>query len=411
MILFLFHFILSTHISVFLCQLIILTCRNLFLSLCHRIILPCHNLFLSLSLPPDHFHSTTLTIMRNISPWWITEKMPNWNKYIPLNYFLILIISNLLVFIIHLCVISLSLTLWTRKPAIAVCVWDPNNPEWPLIWYRPGRLGFKGLILNDMTPRTFFKLTTSSSKLYLFFLPVTSDILWRFCGPVQHPVSGRRLELRSGTTAFHSRYSILFILFIFITNATWPGANQQLKFYLKLFQGQDIRNDPWNVHCGSYSAPAEGVWPVATVESHLWSGCHVEVEASGFRWISTYLLFEGCFGHSSTFAPPFLFLSFYHSVHLYKPTPIWCALKTEQVASSIPGSVGYISYPMFVEPQITWVSSVFSGYINIWLDTKIVFKKDNSKFQTNSISFCLELFPREYYGKEFSATICWLLNW
>ena len=48
-------------------------------------------------------------------------------------------------------------------------------------------------------------------------------------------------------------------------------------------------------------------------------------------------------------------------------------LGMEQVVSSIPGSVGYISYPMFVEPTITWVPSSFSGYI--WLDTKIVFKR------------------------------------
>ena len=31
------------------------------------------------------------------------------------------------------------------------------------------------------------------------------------------------------------------------------------------------------------------------------------------------------------------------------------------------------TYPMFIEPTITWVSSGFSGYI--WLDTKIVLKK------------------------------------
>ena len=48
------------------------------------------------------------------------------------------------------------------------------------------------------------------------------------------------------------------------------------------------------------------------------------------------------------------------------------ALGTEQVVSSIPGSVGYTSYPMFIEPTITYVPSEFSGYI--WLDTKIVFK-------------------------------------
>ena len=39
---------------------------------------------------------------------------------------------------------------------------------------------------------------------------------------------------------------------------------------------------------------------------------------------------------------------------------------------SIPDIVGYISYPMFIEPTITRVPSGFSGYI--WLDTKIVLK-------------------------------------
>ena len=40
---------------------------------------------------------------------------------------------------------------------------------------------------------------------------------------------------------------------------------------------------------------------------------------------------------------------------------------------SISGSVGYISYPMFIEPTNFWVPSGFSGYI--WLDTKIVLEK------------------------------------
>ena len=53
-------------------------------------------------------------------------------------------------------------------------------------------------------------------------------------------------------------------------------------------------------------------------------------------------------------------------------------LGTEQVVSSIPGSVGYI-YPMFIEPTITRVPSGFSGYI--WLDTKIVFKKKEPSLQ------------------------------
>ena len=39
----------------------------------------------------------------------------------------------------------------------------------------------------------------------------------------------------------------------------------------------------------------------------------------------------------------------------------------------IPGSVGYISNSMFIQPTITWVPSGFFGYI--WLDTKIVLQK------------------------------------
>ena len=38
------------------------------------------------------------------------------------------------------------------------------------------------------------------------------------------------------------------------------------------------------------------------------------------------------------------------------------ALGTEQVVSLIPGSVEYISYPMFIEPTISRVSSGFSGF-------------------------------------------------
>ena len=52
---------------------------------------------------------------------------------------------------------------------------------------------------------------------------------------------------------------------------------------------------------------------------------------------------------------------------------IGAPLGTEQIMSSIPGNVRYISYPWFIEPTITWVHSGFSGYT--WLDTKIVFKK------------------------------------
>ena len=52
------------------------------------------------------------------------------------------------------------------------------------------------------------------------------------------------------------------------------------------------------------------------------------------------------------------------------PSGIGEPLGEEQVVSSIPGSVGYISYPMFIDPTITWVPSGFPGYI--WLDTKVV---------------------------------------
>ena len=48
--------------------------------------------------------------------------------------------------------------------------------------------------------------------------------------------------------------------------------------------------------------------------------------------------------------------------------------------SSIPGNVGYISYPMFIERTITQVPSGFSGYI--WLNTKIVLKKQKKQRNT-----------------------------
>ena len=38
-------------------------------------------------------------------------------------------------------------------------------------------------------------------------------------------------------------------------------------------------------------------------------------------------------------------------------------LATEQDGSLSPGSVGQISYPMFIEPTITSVNSGFSGYV------------------------------------------------
>ena len=47
----------------------------------------------------------------------------------------------------------------------------------------------------------------------------------------------------------------------------------------------------------------------------------------------------------------------------------------EQVLSSSPAVVSD-TYPMFIEPMTTRVPSGFSGYI--WLDTKILLKKDQS---------------------------------
>ena len=55
--------------------------------------------------------------------------------------------------------------------------------------------------------------------------------------------------------------------------------------------------------------------------------------------------------------------------------------RNTKVVSLIPGSVGYISYPMKIEPTITWVLSGFSGYI--WLYTKIVLEKNLKARYTN----------------------------
>ena len=44
---------------------------------------------------------------------------------------------------------------------------------------------------------------------------------------------------------------------------------------------------------------------------------------------------------------------------------------TEQVASSSPGSVGYISYSMFIEPTIRLVPSGFSGWATYDLIQKL----------------------------------------
>ena len=63
--------------------------------------------------------------------------------------------------------------------------------------------------------------------------------------------------------------------------------------------------------------------------------------------------------------------------------------------NSIPGSVGYITYPMFIEPTITWVPSGFSGYI--WPDTKIVLKKLGKKRKVIMISV-LETGRTQYYS-------------
>ena len=54
----------------------------------------------------------------------------------------------------------------------------------------------------------------------------------------------------------------------------------------------------------------------------------------------------------------------------------------EQIASSSPGSVGWCTYPVFIEPTITRVPSGFSGYI--WLDTKIVLKKICKQFYSTT---------------------------
>ena len=86
------------------------------------------------------------------------------------------------------------------------------------------------------------------------------------------------------------------------------------------------------------------------------------------------------------------------------------ALGTERVVSSIPGSVGYI-YPMFIEPTIIWAPSEFSGYI--WLDTKIVLKKERRwmKDDMETYSKCLRqrmrktwTLPLQFFLKEHILT-------
>ena len=57
----------------------------------------------------------------------------------------------------------------------------------------------------------------------------------------------------------------------------------------------------------------------------------------------------------------------------------------EQTASLSPGRVGYISYPMFIEPTITRIPLMFSGYIG--LDTKMATKKKDVSFKYFSYVF------------------------
>ena len=68
----------------------------------------------------------------------------------------------------------------------------------------------------------------------------------------------------------------------------------------------------------------------------------------------------------------------------------------KQVVSSIPGSVGYISYPLFIEPTITGVPSGFNGYI--WVDTKIVFKKNPNLFTLQYLSLSEDL--QEWWAEQ-----------
>ena len=51
---------------------------------------------------------------------------------------------------------------------------------------------------------------------------------------------------------------------------------------------------------------------------------------------------------------------------------------------------------MFIEPTITWVPSGFSGYI--WLDTKIVFKKN---FDSDLLSVPLRSNGADYFLLQF----------
>ena len=49
------------------------------------------------------------------------------------------------------------------------------------------------------------------------------------------------------------------------------------------------------------------------------------------------------------------------------PGGIGSRLGTEQVVSSIPGSVGYKLYPIFIEPTITWVPSYLGPFGVLWV--------------------------------------------
>ena len=52
-------------------------------------------------------------------------------------------------------------------------------------------------------------------------------------------------------------------------------------------------------------------------------------------------------------------------------------LGTEQVANSSPGCVRYISYPMFIEPMITWGSSIYYviNFLTIFNPPPLVIKR------------------------------------
>ena len=69
---------------------------------------------------------------------------------------------------------------------------------------------------------------------------------------------------------------------------------------------------------------------------------------------------------------------------------------------------------MFIEPTITWVPPDFSGYIILWLDTKIVLKKLDDPLIKSSLQYLLtdaetmygsSIFPFDIYGTGPSRAI------